>query len=196
MGNELNRDLSRRDFLKVAGATAGVAALASAGLTAKPTAAFADVTAEGTYTVTANVYVDKADTPIGANAYVTNAGNPPFNKPTTPVSNNATLIIQEGKKLLTAPIVNNTFGVLSIAGASADGVVKVAGTTQGTWNPPFPWSTPYANRITSITFDVTDFAGGGAVATFSPCSEYATFPLYKGDKTWDLHLVANLSSVA
>ena len=65
MGNELGRDLSRRNFLKVAGATAGVAALASAGLTANPTAALADVTAEGTYTVTANVYVDKADTPIG-----------------------------------------------------------------------------------------------------------------------------------
>ena len=127
---------------------------------------------------------------------MTNAGDPPFNKLTTPVSNNATLIIQERKKLLTVPIVNITFGVLSIVGASADGVVKVVGTTQGTWNPPFPWSTPYANRITSITFDVTDFAGGGAVATFSPCSEYATFPLYKGDKTWDLHLVADLSSVA
>lgn len=149
---------------------------------------------DGTYTVTANVYVDKADTPIGKNAYVTNSGNPPRDKPTSPVYNNATLVIKDGKKLLTVPIVNDTFGILSIADTSTDGVVSVVGTTETAWKAPFPWTAPYANRIATITFDVTNFAAGTSVATFSPSKEFATFPLYRGDKAWNLHFVADLSA--
>lgn len=198
-------DLSRRDFLKGAvGVTLAIAAV-SAGLslpgagealgTAPQRAYAATATSAGTYTITANLYVDKKDTPIGKYAYVTNSGNPPFHKPTSPVSNNAKLQVTEsGKKLLTVPIVNNTFGVLSIATASTNNSVKVIDKSMTTWRAPWPWSTPYKERISSITFDVTNFSGGNSIADFTPCAEYATFPLYKGDKHWDLHLIVNFNS--
>lgn len=198
-------DLSRRDFLKGAvGVTLAIAAV-SAGLslpgagealgTAPQRAYAATATSAGTYTITANLYVDKKDTPIGKNAYVTNSGNPPFHKPTSPVSNNAKLQVTEsGKKLLTVPIVNNTFGVLSIATTSTNNSVKVIDKSMTTWRAPWPWSTPYKERISSITFDVTNFSGGNSIADFTPCAEYATFPRYKGDKHWDLHLIVNFNS--
>lgn len=198
-------DLSRRDFLKGAvGVTLAIAAV-SAGLslpgagealgTAPQRAYAATATSAGTYTITANLYVDKKDTPIGKHAYVTNSGNPPFHKPTSPVSNNAKLQVTEsGKKLLTVPIVNNTLGVLSIATTSTNNSVKVIDKSMTTWRAPWPWSTPYKERISSITFDVTNFSGGNSIADFTPCAEYATFPLYKGDKHWDLHLIVNFNS--
>ena len=198
-------DLSRRDFLKGAvGVTLAIAAV-SAGLslpgagealgTAPQRAYAATATSAGTYTITANLYVDKKDTPIGKNAYVTNSGNPPFHKPTSPVSNNAKLQVTEsGKKLLTVPIVNNIFGVLSIATTSTNNSVKVIDKSMTTWRAPWPWSTPYKERISSITFDVTNYSGGNSIADFTPCAEYATFPLYKGDKHWDLHLIVNFNS--
>lgn len=198
-------DLSRRDFLKGAvGVTLAIAAV-SAGLslpgagealgTAPQRAYAATATSVGMYTITANLYVDKKDTPIGKNAYVTNSGNPPFHKPTSPVSDNAKLQVTEsGKKLLTVPIVNNTFGVLSIATTSTNSSVKVIDKSMTTWRAPWPWSTPYKERISSITFDVTNFSGGNSIADFTPCAEYATFPLYKGDKHWDLHLIVNFNS--
>ena len=76
-------DLSRRDFLKGAvGVTLAIAAV-SAGLslpgagealgTAPQRAYAATATSVGMYTITANLYVDKKDTPIGKNAYVTNS---------------------------------------------------------------------------------------------------------------------------
>ena len=198
-------NLSRRDFLKGAvGVTLAIAAV-SAGLslpgagealgTAPQRAYAATATSAGTYTITANLYVDKKDTPIGKYAYVTNSGNPPFHKPTSPVSDNAKLQVTEsGKKLLTVPIVNNTFGVLSIATTSTTNSVKVIDKSMTTWRAPWPWSTPYKERISSITFDVTNFSGGNSIADFTPCAEYATFPLYKGDKHWDLHLIVNFNS--
>lgn len=198
-------DLSRRDFLKGAvGVTLAIAAV-SAGLslpgvgealgTAPQRAYAATATSASTYTITANLYVDKKDTPIGKYAYVTNSGNPPFHKPTSPVSDNAKLQVTEsGKKLLTVPIVNNTFGVLSIATTSTNRPVKVIDKSMTTWRAPWPWSTPYKERISSITFDVTNFSGGNSIADFTPCAEYATFPLYKGDKHWDLHLIVNFNS--
>ena len=198
-------DLSRRDFLKGAVGVTLAIAVVSAGLslpgagealgTAPQRAYAATATSAGTYTITANLYVDKKDTPIGKYAYVTNSGNPPFHKPTSPVSDNAKLQVTEsGKKLLTVPIVNNTFGVLSIATTSTNNSVKVIDKSMTTWRAPWPWSTPYKERISSITFDVTNFSGGNSIADFTPCAEYATFPLYKGDKHWDLHLIVNFNS--
>ncbi|WP_448060602.1 hypothetical protein [Cellulomonas hominis] len=144
--------------------------------------------------MTANVYVDASDTPIGQNAYVTNPGTPPLNMPTAPVANNATLaVLGDGTELLTVPIVNTTFGVLSVAPTSTDSTVLVVATSLSTWATTWGGT---KQRISSVTFDVTDFDGGTDVATFSPSSEYANFLLYVGNKSWDLHLVVDFDSAA
>lgn len=148
----------------------------------------------GTYTVSANLYVAAKDTPIGLNAYVTNPAAPPFGYPSTPVSANATLnVLEDGTKLLTVPIVNNTFGVLALPAASTDGAVSVASSTTTPWRTGFGGP---AARISTVTFDVTGFAGGAAVATFSPSQEYANFFLYRGYKSWDLNLVVDFGAAA
>lgn len=148
--------------------------------------------AAGTYTVSANLYVGAKDTPIGLNAYVTNPAAPPLGYPSSPVAANAKLEVRaDGTELLTLPIVNNTFGVLALPATSADGAVAVVGTTMA------PWSTAAggpAQRISSVTFDVTDFEGGSAIASFTPSQEYANFFLYRGFKTWDLNLVVDFSA--
>ena len=189
--------LSRRDFFKVAaGATAAVAvasvALPGIGGIEKAFAAPAAL-APGTYTVTANIYADKSVTPIGQNAYITNPGNPPGKKPTTPVSNNATLEVKaNGDKFLTVPIVNNTFGVTSF-GTSSNPNAPISSSQMGTWSVPFGGIPGPSQRVTSVTFNVTNFTGTNLTATITPCAEYVTFILYYGYKNWDLHLVADLT---
>lgn len=190
--------LTRRGLFKLAASAA--LALALVGVVAPslaPQKAYADA-APGTYTVTANLYAGKADTPIGQNAYLTNSGNPPLHKPVTPVANNAQLEVRaDGTKLLSVPIVNNTFGLLTLPAASTDGLVKVVGTQMGAWKAPlfsiFAKEHP-AQRITSVTFDITSFAAGSSIATLSPSSEYVAFPLYQGGKSWDIYLSADLSA--
>lgn len=198
----MKENLTRRDFVKVA----GVAALTFASM---PTAAFAaedmaiateaPVVAadagDATYTVTANIYVAASDSPIRKNAYVTNDGNPPADKPTSPVSNNATLVVKSsGKRLLTVPVVNTTFGVISFASSSTDGSVTVTETSTTDWGTKWGGD---LTRIDSITFDVTNFTTDGTtIATFSPCAEFADFLLYVGSKSWDLHLVADCSAAS
>lgn len=190
--NEVN--LSRRNFVKGVLAASGAVALAAAAPAVKPFEAFA---AEGdeTYTVTANLYVDSTDSPIKQNAYVTNSGKPPLHKPTSPVSDNATLVVKaDGTKLLTVPIVNTTFGVTSFPWASKDGSVVVTDQVTEGWNTTWGGS---LTRVSSITFDITKFsADGSTIATFSPCVEFADFLLYKGAKDWDLHLVADCTSIS
>jgi hypothetical protein len=186
--------------LKSASTLALTALLLAAGAVAAPQAALADTTASssglapGTYTVSANVYVAASDTPIGQNAYVTNSGTPPLNMPTSPVAANATLqVLSDGTELVTVPIVNTTFGVLSIASSSTDGSVDVTSTSTSSWATTWGGT---KQRVSSVTFDVTDFDGGTDVATFSPSSEYADFLLYVGTKSWDLHLVVDFDSAS
>lgn len=175
----------------------GLAAVALVAATTLGTAQVASADsglAPGTYTVTANVYVDASDTPIGQNAYVTNPAAPPTSFPTSPVSDNATLVVQsDGTESLTVPIVNTTFGVLSIADESTDDIVTVTGTTTVSWITDDEGE---LQRISSITFDVTDFAGGTSIATFSPSTEYANYAPYAGYKSWDLHLTVEFDSAS
>lgn len=182
-------NISRRDMLKTAVAGVAGIALASAGLAATPKRAFAD-TADGTYTVTANLYVAAKDSPIGKDAYVTNPKKPPLQRPTEPVSNNATLVVAGGKKLLTVPIVNEVFGVTSFPAASEGEDITVEAIARVPW---IPTDKTITERISSITFDVTNCEGTSVTADFSPCTEYADFILFRGNKDWDLHLVADLA---
>lgn len=205
--------LTRRDlFKKTAGGALAVAALA-AGMNAGgvPTLAqhatqgasffegavpsafaasqntdMASIVAPGTYTVTANIFVDKKDTPIHKNAYVTNPSEPPLHKPTTPVKQNATLTITEdGKKLLRVPVVNNTLGVIHISDVSADGVLHIQSRQTTNWSSFFYKGD---KRISEIVFDITQVKDFSHIYTFKACVEYVKFALYRGEKHWDLHV--------
>lgn len=206
MSRRNDQSMSRRDFLKAtAGTVAAVAVAAAVPQLLEPTTAFAAPAvaaaapvplAAGTYTITANLFADKKDTPIHEYAYLTNPGNPPADKPIHPVTSNATLTVSEdGKKLVTVPIVNEMLGLVSLASASKDGLAKVVNTESTSWETGWPFGNPQKTRISSATFDVTNFAGGSAVADFSPCEEYVKFFLYRGRKYWDLHLTVDFSSV-
>ena len=186
---------TRRGFVKMAAGAVAAAALVAAGAESIDFSKAFAATGDTSYTVTANIYVDATDSPIKKNAYVTNPGTPPLNKPTSPVTNNATLVVKsDGTKLLTVPVVNTTFGVTSFPAASADGTVTVTNKKTESWSTTWGGT---LTRISSITFDVTNFsADGETIATFTPCSEFADFILYKGSKDWDLHLVADCSAAS
>lgn len=153
---------------------------------ASPNDDIAHITAPGTYTVTANIYVDKKDTPIHKNAYVTNPSEPPLHKPITPVKQNATLTITEdGKKLLHVPVVNNTLGVMHISDVSTDGVLHVQSRQTTKWSTFFYKGD---KRISEIVFDITHVKDFSHAYTFTACVEFVKFALYRGEKHWDLHV--------
>ena len=153
---------------------------------ASPNGDIAHIATPGTYTVTANIFVDKKDTPIHKNAYVTNPGEPPLHKPTSPVRHNATLTITEdGKKLLRVPVVNNTLGVIHISDVSADGVLHIQSRQTKNWSSLFFKGD---KRISEIVFDITNVKDFSKIYTFSACVEYVKFALYRGEKRWDLHV--------
>lgn len=146
----------------------------------------AHIVTPGTYTVTANIYVDKKDTPIHKNAYVTNPSEPPLHKPITPVKQNATLTITEdGKKLLHVPVVNNTLGVMHISDVSTDGVLHVQSRQTTKWSTFFYKGD---KRISEIVFDITHVKDFSHAYTFTACVEFVKFALYRGEKHWDLHV--------
>ena len=189
---------SRRNFFKLAAGVLVAGAIAFMGGNAAP--AYADTpTAAGTYTVTANVYVDSSDSPIGQNAYLTNPGQPPANKPVTPVSQNATLTIDDqGHKTLTVPLVNDVFGATSIPeGVTSNSAVSVTSVATQNWKVPSNFLLFVQGpdtRVSTVTFDVTGESADTFEATMSNCEEYAAFRLYAGNKSWDLHLDADLST--
>lgn len=162
-----------------------VASLTIAGLNLGAASARAETTVSETRTVTANLFVGAKDTPIRRNAYVTNPAAPPISYPDAPVINNARLEIRsDGTRLVTIPIVNTTFGVVSLPKTSVDGKVDVVASTTTKWAT---WNGP-AQRISAVTLDITRLGEGPVHANFSPAKEYANFFLYRGYKTWDLNL--------
>ena len=188
-----NEVMSRRGFLVKSMAFVGGAALLASGVTVPQMAyAASPALADGTYTVTANVYIDKQYTPIGANAYLTRVGNPPLNKPVKPVSNNATLTVSNNgaTKKLVVPIVNESFGLISAPESMVNNGAKIDSYLLEDWSPGVE---PNAHvgvpqRVTSITFDVSNFSGGQSIAVFSPCKEYASFLIHRGYKDWPICL--------
>lgn len=153
---------------------------------ASPNDDIAHIVAPGTYTVTANIFADKKDTPIHKNAYVTNPGEPPFHKPISPVRHNATLTItNDGKKLLHVPVVNNILGVVHISDVSTDGALHVQSRQITNWSSFF-----YKDdkRISEIVFDITQVKDFSHIYTFKACVEYVKYAVYRGEKHWDLHV--------
>ncbi len=153
---------------------------------ASPNDDIAHIVAPGTYTVTANIFADKKDTPIHKNAYVTNPGEPPLHKPISPVRHNATLTItNDGKKLLHVPVVNNTLGVIHISDVSTDGVLHIQSRQTTSWSTLFYKGD---KRISEIVFDISNVKDFSKIYTFSACVELVKYAVYKGEKHWDLHV--------
>lgn len=133
----------------------------------------------GTYTITANLYVDGSDAPIGVNAYLTDSGFPPI----TAQSLNATLVVDDdGTSLLTLPVVQETFTLQHIGDTDNATIATVV--RGGSVS-----STSYSDRITEVAFLLGDTSG---VYTFTDVVEYP-IPLAT-DKTWPLHLAVDFDS--
>lgn len=148
--------------------------------------------APGTYRITANIFVPAANNDIlHLTAYMTNPRNPlvpvddpNYGIPTSPVADNATLVVtSDGAQTLVVPLPNPAFTLigfgeltpgLTVLGAERDG--KTYGThTQG--------------RLTKVAFKLD---GTSKAYMLNRSSVYAA-PL-KLDKTWDLILAVEYDS--
>lgn len=100
---------------------------------------------DGTYTVTANLYVPRDKNLINPNwdAYLTNPNVPPM----TPVSQNATLVVENGEYTLVLDIVNEYFKLIEI-GTTEDGATASVTGTADALEGPFP------TRISQLTFQL------------------------------------------
>lgn len=142
----------------------------------------------GTYeNVTANVYVPGSlNSVLGLTAYMTNP-NDPFgtggsNKkgmiglPTTPVYQNATLVIgEDGKKTLTVDLVNNVFMLLAIGKGDGATVTEAVHAGKDMASNQYIDGV-YDGRITKLTIDLDNLSG---VYTFEDCVEFGA-ALYQG----------------
>lgn len=191
------QNLTRRDFIKAAAGTAAAAAIVAAGgVSINVPKAFADtVDLSGydqskSYTITANLYVRaELNSIIGMDAYLTNLTTPSLfgTKPTTPASDNAVLTFSEGKPVVTINSLNNTFGLTYIATTPTDGGAEV--TEQGalSWNKG-----GHETRIQPIGFTISDTSKENYVFD---ATEYADFTPYRGDKSWEVTLLIDWTSI-
>lgn len=139
--------------------------------------------AAGTYTVSANIWFNKADTGLPLNPHITNGTFPPYN----PVKNNATLTVAEdGSALVTIPVIiqDKVMTVRSIAGlALTDAKTNKDGV------------------ITEITVDMGALSGSKTVVTRKATAEIQMGNLAMSisgldkDHTWPATFELNLSGV-
>ena len=203
----LENSLSRRNFLK--GVAAGAAALgiaAAAPSIAPLQKAFADQSAtagelaDGTYALTAKVYVPyevHGQVLAGDDAHLTDPSDP--NKlqgfPTNPPSMNATMVISGGTYSVTVPILNPAFEwttYVNLIGANGMDYTDCVTHEMVEADYHETFGSEPEERIGSITVtldstDVADF-------TFTGCREYASVFAIKDWKEWDISLSIDFSS--
>ena len=157
-------------------AVACMMSLSVSAFAAERTAALAD----GTYTITANLYVAKNDNPIKFwDAYLTNAAVPPR----SPAQNNATLTVKDGIYTLDMDIANESFALINLGTAPA-GVSNVQITKKaGTYGP-------YTERISHITMNLIPSDDN---YIFTNCTERADVDILIISVHQDLHANLNLS---
>ena len=147
----------------------------------------------GTYSVTANIYCPASENDIlHLTAYMTNPKNPlvseddpDYGVPTTPMSNNATLIVSaDGSKHLIVNLPNPAFTLMKIGlpgnGAILAGVARDASV----------YGSHVSGRITQVVFDISSCESNYLLAG----SEVYAAPL-KADKKWNLQLGVSWDSV-
>lgn len=147
----------------------------------------------GTYSVTANIYCPASENDIlHLTAYMTNPKNPlvseddpDYGVPTTPMSNNATLVVSpDGSKHLIVDLPNPAFTLMKI-GLPSNGAVLA-----GVARDASVYGNHVSGRITQVVFDISScessysLAGSGVYAA----------PL-KADKKWNLQLGVSWGSM-
>lgn len=138
--------------------------------------------ADGTYTITANLYVPESEnTILGKDAYLTTEST----LPTSPTALNATLTVDGDDLSLSVPIVNTTFALLDLGTTDDLRVDNIVTTTTSFWFSQY-------NRIDKITMDI-EYGATGIV--FTDCTELATILIYWGEKDFGLQLDVDWDSV-
>lgn len=205
----MKENLTRRDFVKVAGVTAGTIALSAAANIAAPMTALAD---EGSQKVSANLYVLRADHNmplVTKDAYLTNANNPLKLQgfPTTPVSGNADLVDNgDGTYEVSIPVVNELFSLTDLASGS-NCVVKSTERVSNSYLPASASPNSGATqRISRVVVTLTEKTSDGEYVfgyagdkengyTYNGTEEYAAHPLVQDYRFWPIHLVVDFSGV-
>jgi len=141
--------------------------------------------AAGTYTVSANIWFNKADTGLPLNPHITNGTFPPYN----PVENNAVLTVAEdGSARVTIPVTiqDKVLTVRSIAGLQLTDIK----------------TSEENGAITEITVDLGALDGGRTVVAWSCSADIQMGNLAMSisgldkDHTWPATFELNLSGVA
>lgn len=135
----------------------------------------------GTYeNVTANIYVPgNLNSVLGLTAYMTNPDDPfgsggsngkgQIGLPTTPVYQNATLVVgEDGKKTLTIDLVNNVFMLLAIGKGNGATVTDAVHAGKDMASNDYI-DGPYDGRITKLTIELDNLSGR---YTFDDCVEF------------------------
>lgn len=193
-------NLTRRNFVKGALATAGAVALASAAPAVKPLEAFAATDlADGTYKVNANLYIDKSIVWIHKTAYFTNPTDPNENgdMPETPNTElNATLEVEDGVAYVTVPLVNDCFMLIS----ASDGTKVFIEDYSTVVSKYADKSGNSLTRISEITFRLANTTDGSY--TLGSCKEYGAYKnppapmnlIVPGYLTWTATLSVDFST--
>ncbi len=156
---------------------------------AKSSKSSAVTLAEGTYTVTANLYVKAEDNKVlGINAYLTNTELPPIN----PVSENATLIVAaNGEMTLKLNELNSIFTLQEIDGSNDAEIVNRTVTEDVQWPEGFEGEKKINSRISALEIKLKQ---GVDHYVFSNCKEYPTLLASSAELEgyWDVPLTLDI----
>lgn len=205
------QEMSRRDFVKAAAGTAAAAALVAAGgVSFSAAEAFAstrdgrslgtavakDAMVAGTvYSASVNLYVPaKLNAIIKMNAYLTNLTQPTSmfsSKPTSPVSNNGLVVLNDdGTYTVFVDDFNETFGLLAIQTSTNDGTAAtITNSISTSWS--VSGDSSISSRIDALKFKIPANTEGSH--SFN-AKEYANFMNF-GHKEWAVTLQVDFDTV-
>ena len=147
--------------------------------------------AEGTYTVTANLYIRGEDNNVlpGVTAYMTNPNLPP----TSPMSNNSVMKVdKEGNITVTVNPINDIFTLQGIDGGTDAHIVNsVYGCPEGSTEEDWLQNTDgkYKGRYTSLEIQLDNMNGE---YKFASCKQYPL--ILHTDKTMPMYLGVDFDS--
>lgn len=151
-----------------------------------PLSAAATELEPGTYTITANLYVDGADAPIGVNVYLGDGGFPPIKAQKM----NSTLVVgEDGTLTVTTSANQEIFTLQDIKDGPDTHIKSIKRGGKIDWMGEPPAVIPYTDRITELTVELGNASGQ---YSFSDCVEYPV--VLNVDKNWTIHLSVDFAS--